>query len=248
MQLAAGSGGFRVREARTAADIERALAFRSAVFRRGAPDRDRFDALCRHLIVEDAGSGETVACLRLRVFARSGEVADCYAGTAYDLSALATSGLRAAELGRLAIAQGQPVAEIARLALGAVTRLVDALGVELVFGCVSVAGIDPVPFAASLVQNRVPLAPPHWAPAPRSPERLMLAGLPVGTRAMALPPLLRTYLAMGARVGDHVVVDRDLGTVHVLAGLETGEVPAARAASLRALAALPETGDGGTRG
>ena len=51
-----------------------------------------------------------------------------------------------------------------------------------------------------------------------------------------LPPLLRTYLAMGGWVSDHAVVDRDMGTLHVFTGLEISAIPAARARALRQIA------------
>ena len=51
-----------------------------------------------------------------------------------------------------------------------------------------------------------------------------------------LPPLLRTYLGMGGWVSDHAVVDRELDTLHVFTCVEVDRVPAARAASLRAVA------------
>jgi putative hemolysin len=49
-----------------------------------------------------------------------------------------------------------------------------------------------------------------------------------------MPPLLRSYLAMGGWVSDHAVVDTDLGTLHVFTGLEIRRVPQARALTLRA--------------
>jgi L-ornithine Nalpha-acyltransferase len=52
-----------------------------------------------------------------------------------------------------------------------------------------------------------------------------------------MPPLLRTYLAMGGWVGDHAVVDRELGTLHVFTALEIRAIPEARARLLRGLAA-----------
>jgi putative hemolysin len=52
----------------------------------------------------------------------------------------------------------------------------------------------------------------------------------------ALPPLLRTYLGMGGWVSDHAVVDRELDTLHVFTCVEVDRIPAARAASLRAVA------------
>ena len=65
-----------------------------------------------------------------------------------------------------------------------------------------------------------------------------LVGPVVDRRASlaGLPPLLRTYLGMGGWVSDHAVADRDLDTLHVFTCVEVDRVPAARAASLRAVA------------
>ena len=51
-----------------------------------------------------------------------------------------------------------------------------------------------------------------------------------------MPPLLRSYLAMGGWVSDHAVVDAHLGTLHVFTGLEINVIPPARKKLLRAIA------------
>ena len=51
-----------------------------------------------------------------------------------------------------------------------------------------------------------------------------------------MPPLLRSYPAMGGWVSDHAVVDRDLNTLHVFTGLEIAAIPPARVKALRAVA------------
>lgn len=77
-------------------------------------------------------------------------------------------------------------------------------------------------------------------PVERAAEVVRLTGLPppADPRAAmaALPPLLRTYLAMGGQVSDHAVIDRDLDTLHVFTAVEVDRVPPARARALRALA------------
>ncbi|WP_371079179.1 hypothetical protein, partial [Salmonella enterica] len=104
--------------------------------------------------------------------------------------------------------------DVLRLAWAALTRVVDAEGVVVMFGCSSFAGTDPAPYAEGMAL----LAARHLGPAALRPsakvnEILTLQGRPQDPkRGMAqLPPLLRTYLAMGGWVGDHAVVDRDLG-------------------------------------
>ena len=79
------------------------------------------------------------------------------------------------------------------------------------------------------------------APRRRAPETIDLPPRHADTRAAmrGLPPLLRSYLALGAWVSDHAVIDRDLNTLHVLVALDVARIPAARARSLHALAAGP---------
>lgn len=50
-----------------------------------------------------------------------------------------------------------------------------------------------------------------------------------------LPPLLRGWLALGAEVSDHAVIDRDLGTMHVFTALPVAAIPPGRAAMLTGL-------------
>ena len=55
-------------------------------------------------------------------------------------------------------------------------------------------------------------------------------------RAMAaMPPLLRSYLAMGGWVSDHAVVDPAMQTMHVFTGVEVAAIPPSRKRLLRAV-------------
>ncbi len=112
----------------------------------------------------------------------------------------------------------------------------------MLFGCSSFAGTDPAPHLDAFAH----LASRHLAPPLLAPQRkaeavdypaLVADHTPNPDRALAsLPPLLRTYLAMGGWVSDHAVIDRDLNTLHVFTGVEIARIPPARARLLRALA------------
>jgi len=39
-----------------------------------------------------------------------------------------------------------------------------------------------------------------------------------------MPPLLKTYLAMGAWVSDHAVVDLNMKTLHLFTGMEISKI------------------------
>jgi L-ornithine Nalpha-acyltransferase len=240
-----------VRPASDAEDLAAAQRLRHLAFLRGtgAPSRpegreaDSFDALCRHVLVEEARSGQLVCCFRLMVLRDGGEIRASHAARHYELSGLSAYRGRMAEVGRFCIHPAHRDPDILRLAWAAMTRLVDAEGVEMLFGCTSFRGTDADGYldAFAMLQARH-LGPAPWLPRVKAPDVVRFAGPPQRTpdarRALStMPPLLRTYLAMGGWVGDHAVVDRELGTLHVFTGLEIRAIPEARARLLRGLAA-----------
>ncbi len=228
------------------ADIARALQLRALVFRGDAArdDRDAFDARCCHVLVEDEATGDLVCCFRMLPLTGGQGLHDSYTGAHYDLRGLEMLQGRMVELGRFCVAPSASAPDILRTAWGAMTAYVDAEGVEMLFGCSSFKGTDPVAWLDTLAVLRARhLAPEGWRPAPKSAHRVgfddILAGhepdLQAGLEKM--PPLLRTYLMMGGRVSDHAVIDPDLGTLHVFTGVEIKAIPPARQRLLRALAA-----------
>lgn len=234
---------YRPRYAKTPEDLAAAQRLRSAAFRGGSvADADPFDAICTHVLVEDSRSGELVCCFRFLPLAHGGEIGRSYSAQYYELSALAEYPGRMVELGRFCTAPGLVDPDILRAAWGAMTRFVDETGVEMLFGCSSFHGTDAQAYAdAFAVLTEHHLAPERWLPQVKAPHVFRFAQrltrTPDARRAMlTMPPLLRTYIAMGGWVSDHAVVDRALNTLHVFTGLEIGAIPAARARALRAVA------------
>lgn len=241
-------GRYQARLARDQADIARAqaLRFRSFLQRRGLAqgaglDADDFDGLCGHVLLEERDSGRLVGCYRLLPIAAGAPLRHSYAGQAYDLSALDAYDGAKLELGRFCLDPDCHDPDILRLAWAAMTRIVDAGGVKLLFGCSSFDGADPGRHQAALALLRNHLSPAQWAPRPRAAEihryseASALQTLP-REAITGLPTLLRTYLAMGGWVSDHAVIDRDLDTLHVFTAVEIDRIPPARARALRAVA------------
>jgi putative hemolysin len=236
-------GGWVARLANGSPDMARVMAFRRAAFPRrgGGSDEDAQDALSAHVLVEDVG-GALQACFRVMLFGWGAGLAQGYAARFYDVAPLAGYARPIVEIGRFCVAPGGVHPDVLRLAWGAMTRLVDEGRAGLIVGCASFAGEDWTQHRAALAL----LAAGHVGPAEHLPgekadEVVRYPGLcgPLNDRKAAiagLPPLLRTYLGMGGWVSDHAVVDRDLGTLHVFTCVESDNVPAARAASLRAVA------------
>ena len=200
----------------------------------GARDADEFDARCRHIVVEHRATGGLMCCFRVMQIAAGADIGRCYSAQSYDLSRLAEFPEPMIEIGRFCTAPEAHDPDVLRLAWGAITRLVDAWGAGLLFGCSSFDGADPTRHAPALSRLRASLAPSRWMPGRKAAETVDFA-LPVAGTA-ALPPLLRTYLAMGGWVSDHAVLDRALNTLHVFTGLEIAAIPPVRARALRAIA------------
>lgn len=201
-----------------------ALALRARVFRYGRPDGDAFDARARHLLVE--GPDGLAACARLTV-QDGASVLDGYAARFYDLRAFARAFGRPMEVGRVCLAPGTDDPDVPRLLLAGLAQIVERERVDVLHGCTSFPiGAAPLGRLAGRV------GPPDWAPGVRAAETAPLRGT-----AGALPPLMRSWLALGAAVSDHAVVDRDLGTVHVFTALPVAAIPPARARLLTGMLA-----------
>lgn len=223
-------GRYQLRFAASEEDVAACQRLRHLSFF-GVPgvDADRFDAACRHVMVHDQLGG-LVATMRLY----EGPAEAGYTAQFYDLSRLVAQHVPMLEVGRFCIAPGVQDTDVLRAVWGALTAYVDAQGVAILFGCASFAGTDPGVYGRAL-----PRLLRHCGPDELRPVATRDA-IPLGDcasdGAAPLPPLLRTYLAMGGWVGDALVVDPTMQTMHVFTCLEVGNVPAARARALRALA------------
>lgn len=238
-------GRYRVRFSYDPADILAAQELRAEVFRGDArlDDADAFDARCCHALVEEEATGALMCCFRMLFLPGGRAIEDSYAAQFYDLERLTQFPGKMVELGRFCVAPGQSDPDILRSAWGALTALVDAEGIALLFGCSSFAGHVVAPYAESFAMlAKRHLAPEQWRPGARAPRvHPFAAHAPAGAcdrkRGLAaMPPLLRTYLMMGGWVSDHAVIDADLDTMHVFTGVEIAAIPPARKKLLRAAA------------
>ena len=144
------------------------------------------------------------------------------------------------ELGRFCVHPDWKDPDILRLAWGRLAGEVDEQRAGLLFGCSSFAGVEADAYRdAFALLNARHLAPAHWLPRVKAPEVIRFAtqAQPDARAGLqTLPPLLRSYLAMGGWVSDHAVVDRTMNTLHVFTGLEIAAIPPGRKRLLRALA------------
>ncbi len=234
-------GRYRARSTQAPADIAAAQALRTLAFKTEETDRDSFDDVCVHVLIEDMHSGTLVCCFRMLVLDHGGDIKRSYSAQYYELSALKAYQGRMVEMGRFCVHPEWSDPDILRMAWGAMTGFVDQNKIEMLFGCSSFAGTETAEYldAFAMLKHRH-LGPKHWLPKVKAPNVFRFAQRlrrkPDAKKAMRrMPPLLKTYLMMGGWVSDHAVVDRQMNTLHVFTGVEIGAIPPARKRLLRAV-------------
>lgn len=240
--------------ARTPKDIKRAQKLRYKVFYREMAaiadartrlvrrDVDAFDAICDHLLVRDHEprlSGlrrtprvvGTYRLLRQDAAARAG---DFYSANEFDIAPLLARhpGLRFLELGRSCVLAPYRNKRTVELLWHGIWSYVLAHRVDVMFGCASLEGTDPDALALPLsFLHHHASAPPQWA-ARALPhryvemDRMPKAAIDTKAALRDLPPLIKGYLRLGARIGQGAVIDRQFGTTDVLIVLPVAGISA----------------------
>jgi L-ornithine Nalpha-acyltransferase len=232
-------GRYRVRFANHPKDMEISQKLRHSMFRdrtdAQGSDRDQFDASAKHVLIEEMETGFLVCSFRLLHFSNGQDISHSYSAQYYDLSRLQKFTDPMVEMGRFCVDPSFQDADILRLAWGFLASFVRANEIEMLFGCSSFRGVEPKLYndTFAFLGHRY-LAPLDWRPTIKATKIHCFTQAPDLAdpdfrRAMKeMPPLLRTYLAMGGRVSDHAVVDAELDTLHVFTGLMVKDIPPAR--------------------
>jgi putative hemolysin len=228
-----------VRLARTDEEIEAAQRVRYRVFyeemgARGAflvadgRDADRFDAICDHLLVLDTdipGSGldrivGTYRLLRDDVARAHGGF---YSAGEFELDDLVARhpGRRFMELGRSCVLPAYRSKRTIGVLWQGIWAYVNHYGIDVMAGCASFPGTVPAAHAEALSFLAHYCRPePAWnvrAVPGRHASMDLMPKEAVDARAAlnALPPLVKGYLRLGARIGDGCVVDHEFRTTDV---------------------------------
>ena len=205
-------------------------------------DADSFDSICRHVLIENLENGKLTCCYRIMSFTNGKDITRSYSSQYYDLAPIKNYSKPMIEVGRFCIDPATTDHEIVLTAWAALTKLVDENGVQFLFGCSSFAGIDKEKYLncfAFLRENYI--APEHLRPMAKASQIIRYSedySYKVNKKKALLymPPLLKTYLLMGAWVSDHAVVDYNMNTLHLFTGVEVSKIPRNRKQFLRNLA------------
>ena len=211
-------------------------------------DADRFDEHCDHLLVREDNSGELVGCYRM--LSPTGAVAagGLYTATEFDIQALDSLRPSLVEMGRAVVRNDHRNGAVVLLMWAGILAYLDRCGYDYVTGCVSVpvAGNGEPPGTQirgvrDFVLRRH-AAPPNYRVHPHRP--VIIDGRPLDEIAPparpAIPPLMRGYLRLGARICGEPAYDADFGVGDFPALLDKHQADTRYLRRLRSMSAATE--------
>lgn len=236
---------YRLRFAESPEDRRAAYRLRFLVFNlelneglesayRDGYDVDEFDAVCDHLIVEHAPSGEIIGTYRLQTGAVAARNFGYYSSREFEFAPYERFRAQIVELGRAAIHRDHRCFDVLTLLWHGIADYAKERNARYLLGCSSLSSQKPEEGSALYWSLQNFLAEPRLRtkPLPRTAFPLLAAN---GSRAqIKTPRLLRAYLSMGARICGEPAMDRDFATIDFLTLLDLQELaPAARSRFLR---------------
>lgn len=238
-------GSLDVRQARTRGDVKRAQRLRYSVFYEelsaipdvlaamSRRDEDGYDPICDHLLVLDHAAINRAR----RPWARAHvvgtyrvlrqEVAELndgfYSQGEYDIAPLIERhpDCRFMELGRSCVLAPYRNKRTVELLWQGIWTYAREHAVQVMIGCASFEGTDPRQHAMGLsFLHHFARAPEQWRVGAHEEFGVDMNMMPAGdidqrAALKALPPLIKGYLRVGARIGDGAVVDHQFGTTDV---------------------------------
>jgi putative hemolysin len=236
-------GKYKIRLAETLAEREAACRLRFKVFNielgeglessyQTGLDQDQFDLFCDHLIVEDRSKREVVGTYRMQSGRSAAEKLGYYSEQEFDFSPYEPIRGEVLELGRASIDREHRTSEVLTLLWRGIAQYARFYRLRYLVGCSSLNSRDPREgwsmyrqLASFLAPEPLRTQPTSCYELPDSEDLLVSADAQDGVK---VPKLLKTYIAVGARICGAPAWDREFGTIDFLTLLDLAQLsPAA---------------------
>lgn len=237
-------GSYQVRLATCGADRLAAFRLRFLVFNlelnegletayTTGHDVDRFDSYCDHLIVEDLRTGSIVGTYRLQTATMAAANAGFYSEREFEFNPYRELGDSVIELGRACVHRDHRSYDVLYLLWRGIAQYATHCGGRYLIGCSSLTSQDAAHGAAVYGALQKYLVEPNLRTVPH-PDFAMPA-VPSGNASDKLPKLLRTYLAIGAKICGPPAIDCEFQTIDFLTLMDLKTLhPSVRARFLKA--------------
>ncbi len=240
-------GRYRLRLAQSVEDRDAACRLRFKVFNielgeglegsyRTGMDTDQFDLFCEHLLVEDKletnPARRIVGTYRMQSGATAAQNLGYYSEQEFDFAPYEPLRAGTLELGRASIDRDHRTPEVLTLLWRGIAQYATHMGLRYLVGCSSLNSNDPQQGWQMYRQLEQFRATPGFHTVPTAAyacpsEHVGECAQPSPTRQdlsshepAKVPRLLKTYLAIGARICGPPAWDRDFGTIDFLTLLD----------------------------
>ena len=223
------ASAYRLRLADSAGDVMAAQALRFEVFNLELDeglvqsydtglDADPFDAVCDHLLVEDAASGAVIGTYRLQTGRHAQAALGYYSEREFEFAPFESARAEIVELGRACIHSDHRSFAVLNLLWRGIAEYAQRHGARYLLGCSSLTSQDEATGAAAYTRLLPHLAPPERRTRPT--RRFECSLLDVASAAPHIPRLLSAYLALGAEICGPPAIDREFRTIDFLTCLD----------------------------
>jgi putative hemolysin len=234
-------GRYRVRLAQAPEDREAACRLRFKVFNielgEGLEssydtglDSDHLDMFCEHLLVESKEDGRIVGTYRMQTGLAAQANVGYYSEQEFNFSPYEPLRRDILELGRAAIDREHRTPEVLTLLWRGIAQYANHMGLRYLIGCSSLNSKDPAEGWRMYRQLDQYKVSPEFETVPtdkyacpteqQGEDAQPSSGLQDPSVPTKVPKLLRTYLAIGARICAPPAWDRDFGTIDFLTLLD----------------------------
>lgn len=211
-------------------------------------DVDRFDEHCDHLLVREENSGALVGCYRMLSPSGAAAAGGLYTATEFDITALDSLRPSLVEMGRAVVRNDHRNGAVVLMMWAGILAYLDRCDYDYVTGCVSVpVSSDGEPPGTQIrgvrdfVLRRHP-APSGYQVYPHNPviiDGRPLDEIPAPARPV-IPPLMRGYLRLGARICGEPAHDAAFGVGDFPALLDKRQADTRYLRRLRSISAATE--------
>lgn len=185
-------------------------------------DLDRFDPYCRHLLVTDQTTMQVIASTRLLTEEGARAAGGFYSAGEFEMGAIAGLPGRILEIGRTCVHPAFRGGAAIGVLWSGIAELVLREGHDYLIGCASVP-MDDGGYNALAVMERL-RGKYMTDEALRVQPKLALPTLDISKTPAKLPPLVKAYVSLGARVGGEACWDRDFNVADLFMLLKVADL------------------------
>ncbi len=185
-------------------------------------DVDEYDSICDHLLVEERQTGKVVGTYRLQTGSTAAANAGYYSEREFDFTPYRHLEDSMVELGRACVAREHRSSEVLFLLWHGIVEYALRHHARYLIGCSSLTSQDPVEGTSVYVELKKFVVPPPLRTLPQVEFAMPLQR--AGCANSRVPKLLRTYLAVGAKICGPPAIDREFKTIDFLTLMDLAEL------------------------